>query len=214
MTATAKAAISLVTLSLVLLSGWSLHHMGYKAGYAAHSTTVLTGQLATAETAIDVTKANVEESRATDVAFQTDQAAKQKESSVRATKLAQVMKTQEQTPRPPRPQVQQSYADAGDISPPTSKDLPNEEKPFLGQSVLDVFTLCLLDAERAGVQSPGSACAPERTDEEIAAFAATPSEVTGGDLAQNDQAVARLFNELKARHDGLVDWVDTNVVGK
>lgn len=191
-----KAVVALVLAAVIAAGLWWGGNALYQAGYDARDAIVVRDQLRAADKAIEATKTNVQTARAADVQIQAELKTELAAATSRAEKLDRALKKQE-TRR----------ADA-----PPQDPTVTPEPVLLGRSVLDVFTLCLLNAERAGVASPGSACAPERTDEEIDAAAATPSDVTGGDLARNDQEVARLFNELAKRHDGLVDWVDQNII--
>lgn len=67
------------------------------------------------------------------------------------------------------------------------------------------------DERVGGETDAAAACADGRTDAEVRAAAKTPTEIGGGDLARADQETVRLYHELKARHDDLVEWVDMNV---
>jgi hypothetical protein len=85
------------------------------------------------------------------------------------------------------------------------------ETPLLGQSVLDPYSLRLLnDARRAATRDrPGvDPRAAGRGDAPGGASAAASGPVTGGEFADNDLEVVRLYKELAARHDALVDWVE------
>jgi hypothetical protein len=75
------------------------------------------------------------------------------------------------------------------------------ERPLLGAAVLDAHTVRLLNEARAGGDAQHGSTA-NGTDEESGAAA-----VTGTDFALNDLEVVRLYHELSARHNGLVDWV-------
>ena len=189
-----RTAIELILAAALALGAWWLHHTGYQDGYAARDAVVVRDQLRAADKALETTQANVAAARAADLAFQAQQAVQLAATQSRAARLEQALARQERTPYQP------------------SGDPAHETKPLVGQSVLDVFTLCLLNAERAGVELPGSACAAGRTDEEVAAAAATPTEVGGGDLARADQALSAQYRDLATRHDGLVDWVDQNII--
>ena len=165
----------------------------YQAGYDARDAIAVRAQADELQRKVTEGQQQIQDARAADLKVAAQLAAEKAAAKTRAARLDTALAQQERTPFKP-------------------KDPTDETKPLLGQSVLDVFTLCLLNAERAGAVSPASACAPGRTDEEVRAAAATPSEVGGGDLARSDQEVARLYRELATRHDGLVDWVDTNVI--
>ena len=165
----------------------------YQAGYDARDAIAVRAQADEQQRRLDQAADQIKTARETDVKVAAELAAEKKASTARAKRLDTALKAQEATPFKP-------------------KDPTDETKPLLGQSVLDVFTLCLLDAERSGVTHPASACAPGRADEEVRAAAFAPTEVGGGDLARADQELSRLYRELATRHDGLVDWVDTNII--
>lgn len=190
-----KSIFAIALCGLVVLGLWVGGNALYQAGYAARDAVAVRDQLRAADKAIETGQKNIQTARAADIQIQADLKADAAASKSRADKLGRVLQNQEKARRV------------------STKDSASPPQPvLLGSSVLDVFTLCLLNAERAGAASPGSACAPERTDEEVDAAAATASAVSGGDLARNDQEVARLYNELAKRHNGLVDWVDTNII--
>lgn len=192
-----KSIFAIVLCGLVVLGLWFGGNALYQAGYDAREAIALRDQVRASEKAITDSKANVQAARAADIQIQDEILGDLAAAKTRAEKLDLALQKQE------KPRV---------IAYSPNQPAPPPEPVLLGSSVLDVFTLCLLNAERAGAISPGSACAPERTDEEVDAAAATASAVRGGDLARNDQEVARLYNELAKRHDGLVDWVDTNII--
>jgi len=190
---------TIITLALVVAlaaGAWWHGERRYQAGYAAREAVLVRDQLKSADKAIENTKANVAESREIDKAVQARQAAELAAAKDRASRLEKALAQQERTP----------------YQPPTLEANHEAKKPLLGQSVLDVFTLCLLNAERAGIEQPGSACAAGRADEEIAAAAATPTEVGGGDLARADQELSAQYRDLATRHDGLVDWVEEHII--
>ncbi|MCY1197866.1 hypothetical protein D9M72_92340 [compost metagenome] len=188
----ARTAIEIILVVALALGAWWLHHTGYQDGYAARDAIVLRDQVRAADQAIAKTQENVQAALATDEKLRTEAVAEKKAYDTRAQRLDRVQTTQE---KPHAPQ------------PPTAPAKP----VLLGSSVLDLFTLCLLNAERDGAGSPAAACAPERTDAEVDAAAATPTEVGGGDLARNDLEVTRIYNDLAKRHDGLVEWVKANI---
>lgn len=79
-------------------------------------------------------------------------------------------------------------------------------RPLLGHAVLDAFTVRLLNDARAGA-APDIGPPASAADAEGEASASTPTTVTGGDFADNDLEVVRLYQELATRHNELVDWV-------
>lgn len=79
--------------------------------------------------------------------------------------------------------------------------------PLLGQSVLDVFTVGVLNDARANRPSSPDGSAAGLSDAEEQAAAAAPTQITGGDFADNDLQIVGLYHDLAARHDQLVDWV-------
>jgi hypothetical protein len=93
---------------------------------------------------------------------------------------------------------------------------PNEayQPPLLGQSVLDDFTVSLLDDARANrTRSQDGSAAGIGNGEVKAATPAAPP-VTGGEFAENDLQVVGLYHDLAARHDQLVDWVNAQCLAQ
>lgn len=80
-----------------------------------------------------------------------------------------------------------------------------KDRPLLGAAVLDEHTVRLLNDARAN-RDWQAGSASDRDDEEGRAAAVAPA-VTGTAFAVNDLEVVRLYHELAARHDGLVEWV-------
>jgi hypothetical protein len=191
---------SIVAFLSALLLGLGLWWSGtalYQAGYDARDAIALRERATKAETTVAQATTNVRESRAEDLQLQAQLKTQLAAATARASQLDRALKKQERTPFIATTNPTPDHA---------------ETKPLLGQSVLDVFTLCLLDAERQGVARPGTACAPGRTDAQVDAAAFAPTEVGGGDLARADLDTVRLYRELALRHDGLVDWIDSHLI--
>jgi hypothetical protein len=88
-----------------------------------------------------------------------------------------------------------------------------DEKPLLGQSVLDDGTVGLLNAARTGpVRLDAHGRATFGTDGEGTAPAYSGRPVTGREFAENDLEVVRLYRALAINHDALVDWVNQQCV--
>lgn len=83
----------------------------------------------------------------------------------------------------------------------TESEPHDSARPLLGHSVLDAHTVRVLNEARAGGAQDHGDTGP-RADE-----AGRATAVTGTDFALNDLEVVRLYHELAARHNGLVDWV-------
>lgn len=94
-----------------------------------------------------------------------------------------------------------SLALARSISESAPGTCPAHPAPVLAAVHLDAVTLRLLNQARANRSEEGGS-ASAGADEESRATA-----VTGADLALNDLRVVRMYHDLAARHDGLVDWV-------
>lgn len=194
---TLRLYIALALAALMAIGGWFGGNALYKAGYNARDAIAVSDQLKRSNQAIELAQTNLVAARAVDQALQARTAADLKVSLARASRLDQALRRSEATP----------------FIPSIANGETNATKPLLGQSVLDLFTLCVLNAERArGDAAPASPCAASRTDAQVRAASETRTEVTGGDLARSDLEVARRFNDLQMRHNGLVDWVDTKII--
>lgn len=102
-------------------------------------------------------------------------------------------------------QQEQTYLEALHEQSMVTDTWEGKDRPLLGTAVLDEHTVRLLDSARANRDWKAGG-APGRDDEEVRT-AASASPVTGTEFAMNDMEVVRLYHELAARHDGLVDWV-------
>lgn len=89
---------------------------------------------------------------------------------------------------------------------PAPAPADGHDRPLLGQSVLDEWTVRLLDDARANRPSAGqdSGAAAQRDAEGAAAAPVAP--ITGAEFASNDLEVVRLYHDLAKRHNELVDW--------
>lgn len=93
-------------------------------------------------------------------------------------------------------------------SPNAQEAEQNPGRPLLGQCVLDDTTVRMLDDARADRKpTPEDGGGARETDEEGKATAATAPAITGGQFAENDLEVVRLYHQLAGDHNELVDWV-------
>lgn len=94
-------------------------------------------------------------------------------------------------------------------SPAPGRDLP----PVLGDVVLDARTVGLLNAARTGRPAAEEIeRAAGRAGQEGRTPAAPGAQITGADLALSDAEIARMYRNLAARHDQLVDWAQNQCV--
>jgi hypothetical protein len=142
---------------------------------------------------------NTEDARRREQALTEQLEAANETARKRSQSLAAHLKAQEQQP------LETRHARSDE-----SRTLPQPEtaahgdpgRPLLGRAVLDGRTVRLLNDARTNRPGAQDGSAAPSADEEGRATA-----VTGTDFALNDLEVVRLYHELAARHNGLVDWV-------
>lgn len=80
------------------------------------------------------------------------------------------------------------------------------DRPLLGQSVLDEWTVRLLDDARANRPADTANGGAARASDAEGPAAAALAPITGAEFASNDLEVVRLYHDLAQRHNELVDW--------
>jgi hypothetical protein len=127
----------------------------------------------------------------------------------RAGTLSEHLAAQERT-QPPTPTQGATHGPVRPSEPAfAAADVP---RPLLGHSVLDAFTVGVLNDARRNAPGPTPGGAAPGADAEGQAAASAPTNITGRLFADNDLEVVRLYHELATRHDGLVDWVNHQCV--
>lgn len=200
----AKPLLALTAVASLLLAGKlaldSAERNGWKARDAVAVQQVNDARLRAAEDA----RANAEDAAQRSAAVITKILLDGQAAADRSKSLSARLARQKATPFNPPGATHHAACNLPDAQP--APTLAYVARPLLGQSVLDVRTVRLLNEARANAQLENGS-SPDGDDEESAATA-----VTGADLAMNDLDVVRMYHDLSARHSGLVDWVQAQCI--
>jgi hypothetical protein len=173
----------------ILAAAWFMRHEAYHAGYEARSSEL---NAAVAQQAIDQAeqlRKNVADARSEDLRLIAQLSGQNNEQRAIAAKLRARLADQANLPVDPH----------------------DPSRPLLGQCVLDPESVRLLNQARAAATVGAASGAAVGADAQGRAAAASSSPVSGGEFADNDLEVVRLYKDLAARHDQLVDWVNSKL---
>ena len=185
-------------LLIALIGGviFGVHTHGHRAGWNERELQAQSDAAAIRRAVLDEVADNFADAGRRDAqAFEREAAINQRH-ELRHAELKTHLARQAATPYQPK-----ESSDAQDTE-------PNPGRPLLGQCVLDDTTVRMLDDARADRKStPEDGGGAGATDEEGNATAATAPAITGGQFAENDLEVVRLYHQLAGDHDELVEWV-------
>jgi hypothetical protein len=176
---------------ILALIGVLIHWDGHRAGYAARSAEIDAARTEQAVGQVHQLRQNIADARAEDQRLIAKLTAQNTEQRALAAQLRARLAAQANLP------LTERYDQAS--------------RPLLGQCVLDPESVRLLDQARAAPAAGVASGSAGGADAQVGAAAPAAPAVTGGEFAENDLEVVRLYKELAARHDGLVDWVNSKL---
>lgn len=203
----AKPLLILAAVASLLLAGKLVLNSAEQRGWNARDA-IAVQQAGEAELrAAEIVRANTEDAAQRSATVITKILLDGQAAADRSKSLSARLARQEATPFNPTGVSPHAVCNLPDAQPAPA--LADVARPLLGQSVLDVGTVRLLNEARLNAQPGDAPGGPTPgTDAQSEAAAAAPTPITGRIFADNDLQVVGLYHELAARHDGLVDWVN------